>query len=452
VGTSTPPPEIDLGSFQNKKLKFIFPVTLSSGDTYYFLDANGDGQGGGNSVNYLDAISHDWLDLLLNEGANTDDTIFDYFHKADDARSRQIGDYIIILTNDASLYDLQEYGSWPENKLHNLGWSGSNYYWSANKSELNSYQHHALQVNGGGLISVSDSNSFLFAAFQVLKHDVNSPIVTTFSPTKGATGVAIGSDIVVTFSEAIQRGTGNIVLKDAANNVVATYDAASDFNLSVSGSTLTINPPTDLGYSTNYFVTFASGSIRDLTGNNFIDTNIYNFNTNFYPEASAVSITTVEDIPKAGTLLGTDVEGSNLTFAKVSDPTNGTVTINGSTGAYTYTPKANYNGSDSFTFKVNDGTVDSTVATVSITVAAVNDMPLATAASVTTDEDTAKSGTLAGTDVEGSTLTFAKVADPANGTVTINASTGAYTYTPKTNYNGSDSFTFKVNDGCHFSA
>jgi len=160
-----------------------------------------------------------------------------------------------------------------------------------------------------------------------------------------------------------------------------------------------------------------------------------------------VSVTTDEDTAKTGTLAGTDVEGSSLTFAKVADPTNGTVTINATTGAYTYTPNANHNGSDSFTFKVNDGTVDSAVATVSITVAAVNDVPVATAVSVTTDEDTAKTGTLAGTDVEGSSLTFAKVADPTNGTVTINAITGAYTYTPVANYNGSDSFTFKTNDG-----
>jgi hypothetical protein len=92
---------------------------------------------------------------------------------------------------------------------------------------------------------------------------------------------------------------------------------------------------------------------------------------NTAPVATAVSVTTDEDTAKTGTLAGTDVEGSSLTFAKVADPTNGTVTINATTGAYTYTPNANYNGSDSFTFKVNDGTADSAVATVSITVDAV---------------------------------------------------------------------------------
>jgi hypothetical protein len=173
----TPPSEINLGSFQIKKLNFILPVTLSNGHTYYFLDSNGDGKGGGNSVDYLDSVSHNWLDLLLNEGENTDDTVIDHKNLADDARSRQIGDYLIILADNASLYDLQSYGSYPENKLHNLGWSGSNYYWSANKSEININNHYALQLNGGSLISVSDENQSLFAAFQVLKNDVSSPIV-----------------------------------------------------------------------------------------------------------------------------------------------------------------------------------------------------------------------------------------------------------------------------------
>jgi hypothetical protein len=98
-------------------------------------------------------------------------------------------------------------------------------------------------------------------------------------------------------------------------------------------------------------------------------------NVNDAPFATAASVTTDEDTAKSGTLAGTDVEGSSLTFAKVSDPANGAVTINASTGAYTYTPKANHNGSDSFTFKVNDGTVDSETASVSITVQAVNDTP-----------------------------------------------------------------------------
>ena len=85
--------------------------------------------------------------------------------------------------------------------------------------------------------------------------------------------------------------------------------------------------------------------------------------------------TTDEDTPKAITLTATDVDGATLTYAIVDAPAHGT--LSGTAPALTYTPAANYNGPDSFTFKANDGTADSNVATVSITVTAVNDAPVA---------------------------------------------------------------------------
>src|SRR5439155_316929 len=103
------------------------------------------------------------------------------------------------------------------------------------------------------------------------------------------------------------------------------------------------------------------------------------------------------------------------------------------------------NGADSFTFKVNDGTVDSNIAAVTVTITAVNDPPVANAQTVVTDEDTAKAITLAATDVEGSSLTYAIVNGPAHGTLSGTAPN--VTYTPAANYNGADSFTFKANDG-----
>ncbi len=111
--------------------------------------------------------------------------------------------------------------------------------------------------------------------------DTAAPTVSAFSPMDGATTIAVGSDITVTFSEAIQRGTGNIQIhsESATGTVVASYDAATSTNLTISGSTLTINPTTDLSYSTNYFVTFESGSIKDLAGNSYVGTNSYDFTT-----------------------------------------------------------------------------------------------------------------------------------------------------------------------------
>src|SRR5204863_1652428 len=97
-----------------------------------------------------------------------------------------------------------------------------------------------------------------------------------------------------------------------------------------------------------------------------------------------------------------------------SGPAHGTLT--GTAPALTYTPAANYNGPDSFTFKANDGSLDSNVASVTIAVTAVNDAPVATDQAVTTDEDTSKAITLSATDVEGSPITYAIVAGPSQGT------------------------------------
>lgn len=109
--------------------------------------------------------------------------------------------------------------------------------------------------------------------------DTTAPTVTLFSPSDGATGVAVNSNIVLTFSETIQLGSGSITLKKADGTVVETYNAASSSNLSVSGNTLTINPGSDFANSTNYQVTFAAGTVKDSSGNNYAGTSTYDFTT-----------------------------------------------------------------------------------------------------------------------------------------------------------------------------
>jgi hypothetical protein len=84
------------------------------------------------------------------------------------------------------------------------------------------------------------------------------------------------------------------------------------------------------------------------------------------PIASDQSVTTPEDTPVAITLTGSDVDGDSLTYTVVTQPQHGT--LSGSGASLTYTPAADYSGPDGFTFRVNDGTVDSNVATVSVTV------------------------------------------------------------------------------------
>jgi hypothetical protein len=100
------------------------------------------------------------------------------------------------------------------------------------------------------------------------------------------------------------------------------------------------------------------------------------FRVDSAPVASNGSLTTNEDTPASGALSATYVENDPLTYSIVANGSNGLATItDAATGAFTYTPNADFNGSDSFTFTANDGTIDSKIATVSIFITPVNDAP-----------------------------------------------------------------------------
>jgi hypothetical protein len=141
-----------------------------------------------------------------------------------------------------------------------------------------------------------------------------------------------------------------------------------------------------------------------------------------------------------------------LTAILQSGPGSGSLTLN-SNGSFTYTPNADFNGTDSFTYFANDGTANSNLAaTVTITVGAVNDPPVATDDAYLTDEDillsVAAPGVLANdTDPDdGDLLTAIPVDNPTNGILTLN-SDGSFTYEPNLNFFGTDSFTYRANDG-----
>lgn len=150
----------------------------------------------------------------------------------------------------------------------------------------------------------------------------------------------------------------------------------------------------------------------------------------------------------------TDPEDDIMTAAKTSDPAHGTVSLNPD-GSFTYTPTAGFSGTDTFTYKASDDSLDSNEATVTIDVQG-NAIPVADNDSYTTTEETPLTVNAPGvltndTDADGDSLTAIKVTNPANGTVTFNAN-GSFTYTPNANFDLTDSFTYKVNDGADDSA
>jgi VCBS repeat-containing protein len=163
------------------------------------------------------------------------------------------------------------------------------------------------------------------------------------------------------------------------------------------------------------------------------------------PTAEGEAVRTPEDTATNGTVAGQDADGDPLTYSLVDAPQHGTIVFHAD-GTYTYTPNGDYNGPDSFTFKANDGSTDSNVARVDITVQPINDLPLADDNTLTIAEDSVVNSAVHATDADNDALTFILVDGPQHGTLAFNAD-GTFTYTPNADYNGPDSFTFAANDG-----
>jgi hypothetical protein len=159
------------------------------------------------------------------------------------------------------------------------------------------------------------------------------------------------------------------------------------------------------------------------------------------PTANGQNVVAAEDTAVGISLGAGDLDGDALAYSYTS-PAHGAVTGTGSEVVYQAAP--NFNGTDSFTFTVNDGKGGTATATVNITVNPVNDAPAAGPQTLTVAEDTATTVTFAASDVDGDALIYSYT-QPAHGTVTGTGNTAIYL--AAANYNGPDAFTFTVNDG-----
>ncbi len=145
------------------------------------------------------------------------------------------------------------------------------------------------------------------------------------------------------------------------------------------------------------------------------------------PSVQDARFRTRKDNAYTGVLNGVDVDGDPLAFSPVDGPANGTLLLN-SNGSFTYTPNANYYGTDSFSFLANDGTSNSNTATVQIVVRAVNDAPTLAPATFTVAENAPNGtsvGTLGGADADGDALTYRIVGGNSKGAFAIDPLTGA---------------------------
>jgi len=174
---------------------------------------------------------------------------------------------------------------------------------------------------------------------------------------------------------------------DALTAILATGPTHGTLTLNANGSFI-YTPATNYNGSDSF--TYRANDT--MTNSSVATVNITVTPVNDGPVAVNDSYTTLEDtalnVPANGVLANdTDVDGNPLTAVLVTGPTHGTLTLNAN-GSFLYTPTNNYNGPDSFTYRANDGTSNSGIATVNITVTPVNDAPVAVNDAATTPEDT----------------------------------------------------------------
>ena len=167
------------------------------------------------------------------------------------------------------------------------------------------------------------------------------------------------------------------------------------------------------------------------------------------PDANNDSFTIDEDTVLDATVATNDTEpdGSPMTFSIVSGPSNGSIVFNPD-GSFTYTPNPDYNGNDSFIYQACDPVNICDQASVGILVNPSPDVPVAIDDNFETLENTVLNANVGSNDIEGDgdNLTFTLISGTSNGTLTLN-SDGSFTYTPNTDYLGSDTFTYELCDG-----
>ncbi|MCB0163959.1 MAG: tandem-95 repeat protein, partial [Anaerolineae bacterium] len=335
-----------------------------------------------------------------------------------------------------------------------------------------------VALNSGSISDADDDDVTLTASVGNVVNNNDGTWSWNYTTSDGPTE----SQTVTITADDGQGGTAEVSFVFTVNNVAPTADAGADQSVyrnetvNLSGSWSDPAGAADDAYtwswdldgddiaddsgsanfgdtidrSTSFAVTGVATltfTITDKDGDSSSDTVLINV-ANHEPVADDQNLSVDEDTALSVTLTASDDDDDALSYAVLSQPSNGT--LSGTAPDLTYTPFGNFNGSDSFTFKVNDGLADSNEATVDITVDPVNDAPVALADTVVTDEDTAvevdvQANDNAGPADEDQTLTTTDVTDPADGSAEINAD-GTVTYTPDSNFNGSDSFDYTVCD------
>ncbi|MEF8843520.1 MAG: Ig-like domain-containing protein, partial [Haloarculaceae archaeon] len=344
----------------------------------------------------------------------------------------------------------------------------------ANASQEGPYEVSVTADDGNGgatdqTFTITSNNVAPIAADDTDTTSENAPtsgnVIT--GPGTDSDGGNDTDDLSVAQVEGDAGNVGNATAGDNGGQFTINADGSYDFDPGTDFDDLAVGESRDTAIT--YQVSDGQGGTDTATQTVTVN------GENDAPVANDDTVSATEDTPATygpADLVDpndTDVDGDSLEITAVNNATNGTIVLNGD-GTVTFTPAPEFNGTASFDYTISDGNGGSDTATVTVNVAAVNDVPVAVDDTDTTDEDTAISRDAANgvipndTDADGDALTVAQVAGAAGnvgnattgdngGAFNINAD-GSYDFDPGTDFDdlavgesATTSVTYQVADG-----
>jgi plastocyanin/aerobic-type carbon monoxide dehydrogenase small subunit (CoxS/CutS family) len=273
-----------------------------------------------------------------------------------------------------------------------------------------------------------------------LVNDTNSPVAVDDTLT-------VLEDASLTSKDVIANDTD--VDGDTLSLTAVTTAGTGTVAINSDGVSVDYTPAANFNGTEVITYTVSDGTLTDATGTLTITVTA----VNDAPVAVDDTLTVLEDASltsKDVIANDTDVDGDTLSLTAVTTAGTGTVAINSDGVSVDYTPAANFNGTEVITYTVSDGTLTDATGTLTVTVTAVNDAPVAVANTLTVLEDAALTSTdviANDTDIDGDTLSLTAVTTAGTGTVAINADGVSVDYTPAANFNGTEVITYTVSDG-----
>ena len=308
--------------------------------------------------------------------------------------------------------------------------------------------HGTVQLAGGSVTYTPAANYFGPDRFDYTVSDGNG------GSDSGHVTIAVSNVNDAPVAKADTLGTDENTVVSAnvvANDTDADFDALSvqsftqgdHGGVSFAGPVATYTPTLDFSGTDTFTYTINDGNGATSTATVTVFVGL----DNDPPVAVDDTATVAEETATTISVLGndSDIDGNPIEVTAVTAPEHGSISL--VTGVVTYTPADNYFGPDGFDYVINDGFGGTDIGHVTINVTNVNDAPVAVNDTIATAEDTFATinVTLNDTDLDGDTLEIEAFTQPAHGSVVFSATEARYT--PALDYNGPDSFTYKVNDG-----